>query len=195
VGPPVEGPPEGARGARAVLPGSPSHVATRAGRPGIVPLAVIALAIFVADQLTKAWALSRLQARPIVIVPDFLDFTLVFNTGVAFGFFSRLPPEWRWLVMVFSLAALVLLCSVAYRIVPQGSAVGRVALGLVFGGAAGNLVDRWRFGAVVDFVHVFWRDWHWPNFNVADSAITIGVVLLATELAFGRHEDAVGPAA
>jgi len=164
-------------------------------RPGLIPLAGIALAIFVADQLTKAWALARLQARPIVIVPHFLDLTLVFNTGVAFGFFSRLPAEWRWLVMIFSLAALALLCSVAYRIVPHGSTVGRIALGLVFGGAAGNLVDRWRFGAVVDFVHVFWRDWHWPNFNVADSAITIGVALLAAELAFGRHEDAPRPAA
>jgi signal peptidase II len=126
-------------------------------------------------------------------VPDFLDFTLVFNTGVAFGFLARLPPSWRWLVTVFSLAALVLLCSVAVRIVPEGSRVGRLALGLVFGGAAGNLLDRWRFGAVVDFVHVFWRDWHWPNFNVADSAITIGVLLLAAEVALRPHgEDAHG---
>lgn len=159
----------------------------------MIPLAGIALVIFVADQLTKTWALARLQARPLIIIPGFLDFTLVFNTGVAFGFFARLPPDWRWLVTVFSLAALVLLCSVALRIVPEGSRLGRLALGLVFGGAAGNLLDRWRFGAVVDFVHVFWRDWHWPNFNVADSAITIGVLLLAAEMTFGRHrEDAHG---
>ena len=159
----------------------------------MIPLVGIALVIFVADQLTKIWALARLQARPLIIVPDFLDFTLVFNTGVAFGLLARLPPSWRWLVTVFSLAALVLLCSVAVRIVPEGSRAGRLALGLVFGGAAGNLLDRWRFGAVVDFVHVFWRDWHWPNFNVADSAITIGVVLLAAEVAFGRSgEDAHG---
>jgi signal peptidase II len=159
----------------------------------MIPLVGIALAVFVADQLTKTWALARLQARPLILVPDVLDFTLVFNTGVAFGFLARLPPGWRWLVTVFSLAALVLLCSVAVRIVPEGSRVGRLALGLVFGGAAGNLLDRWRFGAVVDFVHVFWRDWHWPNFNVADSAITIGVVLLAAEVAFGRSgEDAHG---
>ena len=159
----------------------------------MIPLVGIALVIFAADQLTKIWALARLQVRPLIIVPDFLDFTLVFNTGVAFGLLARLPSSWRWLVTVFSLAALVLLCSVAVRIVPEGSRVGRLALGLVFGGAAGNLLDRWRFGAVVDFVHVFWRDWHWPNFNVADSAITIGVVLLAAEVAFGRSgEDAHG---
>jgi signal peptidase II len=113
----------------------------------------------------------------------------VFNTGVAFGFFSRLPPEWRWLVTVFSLAALVLLCSVALKIVPEGGWTGRVALGLVFGGAAGNLLDRWRVGAVVDFIDVHWRDYHWPAFNVADSAITVGVVLLAVGLAFGRQPE------
>ncbi len=157
----------------------------------MIPVAGIALAIFVADQLTKLWALAGLSpARPIVILPGLVDLTLVFNTGVAFGFFSRLPPEWRWLVTVFSLAALVLLCSVALRIVPEGGWLGRLALGLVFGGAAGNLLDRWRLGAVVDFVDVHWRDYHWPAFNVADSAITVGVVLLAAELALGRHGDA-----
>jgi signal peptidase II len=156
----------------------------------MIPVAGIALAIFVADQLTKLWALAGLRpARPIVALPGLVDLTLVFNTGVAFGFFSRLPPEWRWLVSVFSLAALVLLCSVALRIVPAGGWLGRLALGLVFGGAAGNLLDRWRLGAVVDFVDVHWRDYHWPAFNVADSAITVGVLLLAAGLAFGRHGD------
>ena len=150
----------------------------------------IALAIFVADQLTKLWALGSLSpARPVTIVPGLVDFSLVFNTGVAFGFFARLPPEWRWLVTVCSLAALVLLCSVALRIVPEGGWLGRLALGLVFGGAAGNLLDRWRVGAVVDFIDVHWREYHWPAFNVADSAITVGVVLLAAGLAFGRQPE------
>jgi len=109
----------------------------------MIPVAGIAVAIFVADQLTKLWALAGLSpARPIVVLPGLVDLTLVFNTGVAFGFFSRLPPEWRWLVSVFSLAALVLLCSVALRIVPEGGWLGRLALGLVFGGAAvGALAD------------------------------------------------------
>src|ERR671935_278933 len=93
------------------------------------------------------------------------------------------------LLTAIAAAVLALLCSMAIRIVPEGSRLGRLALGLVFGGAAGNLLDRWRFGAVVDYFHVFWRDWHWPNFNVADSAITIGVLLLAAELAFARHEE------
>ncbi len=155
-----------------------------------MPLALIALAVFATDQLTKAWVLARLQpARSVTVVPGFVDLTLVFNTGVAFGFFSRLPSDWRWLVTVFSLAALVLLCSVALRITPHGGWLGRLALGLVFGGAAGNLLDRWRVGAVVDFVDVHWRQYHWPAFNVADSAITVGVVLLAAELAFARPRE------
>jgi signal peptidase II len=148
-------------------------------------LVVVAAVIFVADQLTKQWALARLSpARPIVVIPGLADLTLVMNPGVAFGIFAWLPPDWRWLVMVFSLAALLLLCSLARRIVPQGGRVGSLALGLVFGGAAGNLLDRWRLGLVVDFIDLHWRQYHWPAFNVADSAITVGVVLLAAELAF-----------
>jgi signal peptidase II len=156
----------------------------------LTAVAGIALAVFATDQLTKLWALEALSpTRPVPVVPGLIDLALVFNTGVAFGFFSRLPPEWRWLVTVCSLAALVLLCSVALRIVPEGSWSGRVALGLVFGGATGNLLDRWRIGAVVDFIDVHWRAYHWPAFNAADSAITIGVVLLAAGLAFGRPPE------
>jgi signal peptidase II len=151
----------------------------------------IATVLFVADQLTKTWALDRLEpARPVVVVPDFFHLTLVMNPGVAFGMFAGVPPEWRWLVMGLSLVALVLLCSLAMRIVPGGGWLGTVAIGLVLGGAAGNLLDRWRLGAVVDFIDVFWKSYHWPAFNVADSAITVGVVLLGVQLAFAREQPA-----
>jgi signal peptidase II len=147
----------------------------------------LATAVFVADQLTKASALARLDAtHPVVVVPDFLHLVLVMNPGVAFGIFAGVPPGWRWIVTLFSLAALALLVSLAFRVLPRGSVMARTAIGLVFGGAAGNLLDRWRLGAVVDFIDVFWRTYHWPAFNVADSAITVGVCLLAAELAFGR---------
>jgi signal peptidase II len=149
----------------------------------------LAAAVFVADQLTKAWALARLDAaHPVVVIPNAFHLVLVMNPGVAFGIFAGVPPEWRWIVTLFSLTALVLLGSLAFRILPQGSILARVAIGLVFGGAAGNLLDRWRFGAVVDFIDVFWGAYHWPAFNVADSAITVGVCLLAAELAFGRDD-------
>jgi signal peptidase II len=149
----------------------------------------LATAVFVADQLTKKWALARLDStHPVVVIPDVFHLVLVMNPGVAFGIFAGIPPRWRWIVTVFSLTALALLGSLALRILPRGSALTRVAVGLVFGGAAGNLLDRWRFGAVVDFIDVFWRTYHWPAFNVADSAITVGVCLLAIELAFGRDD-------
>jgi signal peptidase II len=112
------------------------------------------------------------------------------NPGVAFGIMASVPREWRWIVMVFSLTALVLLCSLAVRILPGGGWLGRLAVGLVVGGAAGNLLDRGRLGAVVDFLDVFWRQYHWPAFNVADSAITVGVALLAVELACAKREAA-----
>jgi signal peptidase II len=154
----------------------------------VIPLFAVAALVFVLDQLTKAWAMTRLHAaQPLAVVPGMVDLTLVLNPGVAFGIFAWLPAEWRWLVTIFSLAALLLLCSVALRIVPDGGWLGRVALGFVFGGAAGNLLDRWRLGAVVDFVDVHWRQYHWPAFNVADSAITVGVVLLAAQLAFATQ--------
>jgi signal peptidase II len=161
----------------------------------MIPLLGLAAAVLVADQLTKVWALASLDPRrPVVLVPGLLDLTLVMNPGVAFGFLGTVPPGWRWAVMLLSVAALGVLCSLAVRIVPDGGHLGRVAVGLVLGGAVGNLIDRWRFGAVVDFVHVFWRDWHWPNFNVADSAITVGVVLLAGEfLLAGRERPRPGP--
>ena len=81
-----------------------------------------------------------------------------------------------------SLVALVVLARVALRVLPAGGWPGRLAIGLIFGGAVGNLIDRARFGAVVDFVDVYWRAWHWPAFNVADSAISVGVVVLALRL-------------
>jgi signal peptidase II len=149
----------------------------------------LATVVFVADQLTKKWALARLDAvHPVVVVPDFFHLVLVMNPGVAFGIFAGVPPQWRWIVSLFSLTALALLGSLAFKIMPRGSVMARLAIGLVFGGAAGNLLDRWRFGAVVDFLDVFWRSYHWPAFNVADSAITVGVSLLAAELAFGRDD-------
>jgi signal peptidase II len=148
---------------------------------------VLATAVFVADQLTKVWALQRLDAtQPVVVIPEFFHLVLVMNPGVAFGIFAGVPPRWRWIVSLFSLTALALLGSLAFRILPRGSLLARVAIGLVFGGAAGNLLDRWRHGAVVDFIDVFWRTYHWPAFNVADSAITVGVCLLAAELVVGR---------
>ena len=139
------------------------------------------------DQLTKAVVLSHLEpGMHVAVVSGFVNLTLVMNPGLAFGLLGSVPRTWRWVVAALSLVALAVLARVALRVLPAGGWVGRVAIGLIFGGAVGNLIDRARFGAVVDFVDVHWRSWHWPAFNVADSAITVGVVLLALRLLTDR---------
>jgi signal peptidase II len=144
---------------------------------------LLAGAIVVLDQVTKALALSRLTPGvPRVVADGWLSLTLVMNPGLAFGLLGSLPPAWRWTVAALSVLALVILARVALRVLPTGGWPGLVAIGLIFGGAVGNLIDRGRFGAVVDFVDVYWRGWHWPAFNVADSAISVGVVMLALRL-------------
>lgn len=150
--------------------------------------AVLAIAglILVLDQITKLIALERLSPGVMVpVIEGFFALTLVLNPGLAFGLLGGLPGPWRWVVAVLSLAALFVLARMAMRILTPGTVLDRTAIGLIFGGAVGNLIDRARFGAVVDFIDVYYRGWHWPAFNVADSAITVGVVLLALRLLTG----------
>jgi signal peptidase II len=142
--------------------------------------------LLVLDQLTKYVALTRLPPGASVdVVPGFLSLTLVMNPGLAFGMLSWVPPGWRWTVPVLSVAALLVLLRLAARMLPAGGRPTAGALGLVFGGAVGNLIDRARFGAVVDFVDVHWRGYHWPAFNLADSGISVGVAFLALAMVLG----------
>ena len=150
--------------------------------------ALTALAVLILDQLTKVWALQGLApGRPVPVIDGFFSLTLVMNPGLAFGILASVPTGWRWVVALLSVVALVILVQVALRILPRGGWPDHGGLGLIFGGAIGNLIDRARFGAVVDFVDVHYRGWHWPAFNVADSAITVGAVLLILE-GFVHHE-------
>ena len=146
-------------------------------------ISALAALIFVADQVTKYFTLRHLRLGvPVPVVDGFFSLTLVMNPGLAFGMLGGIPESLRWMVGVLSLGALILLAVLAARVLPTGGPWARVALGLVFGGAAGNLVDRVRFGAVVDFLDFYWRAYHWPAFNVADSAISVGVTLLALRM-------------
>ena len=143
-------------------------------------IAALAAVIFVADLVTKYVALGRLRPGvPVPVVDGFFSLTLVMNPGLAFGMLGDVPESLRWMVGLLSVGALVVL---AARVLPGGGRWSQLALGLVFGGAAGNLVDRVRFGAVVDFLDFYWRAYHWPAFNVADSAISVGVTLLALRM-------------
>lgn len=143
-------------------------------------MGVVSLAVFLTDQLTKALALHYLAGVPTVPVwPGLFHLTLVVNSGVAFGLFKG----YGLLVTLVTLVLLVLLLrsSLHSGAGPRSRWV-RVGLGLILGGAASNLLDRVRFGGVVDFL-----DFRiWPVFNAADSCITVGAVLLAWVLTRSR---------
>jgi signal peptidase II len=169
-----------------VTAGGATHHSARdtgAGAAGLRVAAWTGGVILVLDQVTKAFALQRLvPGLPVPVVDGFLSLTLVMNPGLAFGMLASTPNAWRWIVAALSLGALAVLAVIAVQLLPEGGLWARVALGGVFGGAIGNLIDRVRFGAVVDFVDVYWRAWHWPAFNVADSAISVGVAVLALRM-------------
>lgn len=139
--------------------------------------------VLILDQATKWLALRRLPpGAPISVIDGLFSLTLVMNPGLAFGMLGTVPPGWRWVVALLSIGALGVLAAVATRLLPEGGRPAAVAVGMIFGGAAGNLIDRARFGAVVDFLDFYWHGWHWPAFNVADSAISVGVALLALRM-------------
>jgi signal peptidase II len=142
-----------------------------------------ALVVLVLDLFTKYLALERLlPGRPTPVIDGFFSLTLVMNPGLAFGMLAGTPAGWRWLVALLSIGALAVLAVVGLRLLPTGGRLTPLALGLIFGGAVGNLIDRARFGAVVDFLDFYWRGYHWPAFNVADASISVGVVLLALRM-------------
>ncbi len=145
--------------------------------------AATALAVLLLDQVTKYWALQRLlPGIPRPVLDSLFSLTHVMNPGLAFGMLGGMPAGWRWVVALLSIGALGILAMVGLRMLPAGGWLTPVALGMIFGGAVGNLIDRGRFGAVIDFLDFYWRGYHWPAFNVADSAITVGVALLAFQM-------------
>jgi len=120
-------------------------------------------------------------SAPVVVIPGFFDFSLVFNTGAAFGLLAD-ARGWSnvFFIAVAALVSVFLIWSL-YRLEPRDRQTA-IAFALIFGGAIGNVVDRLQQGYVVDFIHWFYRDWHWPTFNVADTAISVGAVLLVMDV-------------
>ena len=156
----------------------------------------LSLAVVAADRVTKILLDRATQPgylRPII--PGFLNLVHARNRGVAFSIFADSNSIWlRAGLILFSLAAVALLG----WFLSTGRAVpGAVRWGcaLVIAGAAGNLIDRIFYGFVLDFLDFYVRDWHWPAFNVADSAITIGAVLIFWEMIFGARASGRAPAA
>jgi signal peptidase II len=142
----------------------------------------------VLDQATKLYFIDLLVTRGLGFVDVLPNFRLyrVWNYGVSFGMFNTDASVGRWLFVVVALAIVVALLTWLRR---ASSRLVAVSLGLVIGGALGNIVDRVTYGAVFDFLDVYVGEWHWPAFNLADSGITIGVILLLADGLLGGRRS------
>jgi len=140
-------------------------------------LSVLAIVL---DQGSKLTVDSLMQLYQSIPVLPYFNLTYVHNTGAAFSFLSEAGGWQRWffagLAVLISTGITVWLA----KLKPQETLLA-IALALVLGGAVGNLIDRLAYGYVIDFIDVYYENWHWPAFNIADSAITLGVVLMIAE--------------
>jgi signal peptidase II len=143
-------------------------------------LLLLSLLIIASDRLTKSLIAKRIDlGDAVTVIPHVFRISHVENQGAAFSLFdnSGSPTRVRWMLFVFSLVAALAVLFFLLRLGRRLSATG-IALALILGGALGNAYDRWRFGFVVDFLEVHIIHYHWPDFNIADSAIVIGGLLL-----------------
>ena len=161
-----------------MLPERPKHLGV---------LAAVAAGVVVLDQLTKSWVLGSFalyESRPVL--PGFFRLTYLRNPGAAFSFLADQAESFRRpFFLIVTAVALAAILWVVARLPPKRGWT-LASLSLVFGGAVGNLIDRIRLGEVIDFLDFYWRTHHWPPFNVADSAITVGMVLLLAEEFFAK---------
>jgi signal peptidase II len=148
---------------------------------GVVVL-VVAL-----DQVTKLLVLRKLPLlKSIVVIPGFFNITHVHNPGGAFGFLAQNGSPWRhWMFLAAAVIALSMILYFHHQ-TPKTHPLLGLGLALIFGGAIGNLIDRLRFGEVIDFLDFYVSHMHWPTFNVADSAVTVGVGIFVLHILFRK---------
>ena len=156
---------------------SPRNIRLKA----MIVVAIVAVSVIVLDQWTKSWAVTTMRPRmvaggegPIMLAGSWLQLIYTENTGAAFS----LGTGVTW---IFSLIAIIVVIVIIRTATRLGSMWWAVALGGLLGGAIGNLIDRVAYGHVIDFLDFHVRGWHWPAFNVADSAITVGAILFVLD--------------
>ncbi|MEY2701052.1 MAG: hypothetical protein RIQ52_1807 [Pseudomonadota bacterium] len=153
---------------------------------------LLSLASIVLDQMSKIWIDRHFSLHETVGVFSWLQLTYVRNQGAAFSFLSEAGGWQRWFFVALALSASI---AITWQLLQLDSGRRREALGwsMVLGGAIGNLIDRLAYGYVIDFIDVYHEQWHWPAFNLADSAITLGITLLLVDtLRPGKTPDADG---
>ncbi len=163
----------------------------KAARLGAWPWLWLSALVIVLDQLSKAWVLATLDpGQKLAVIPGFFYWTLAFNDGAAFSFLANSGGWQRWLFTLLALAIAAVLL-VWMKRTRAGDWRTAVPLALVLGGALGNVIDRIRLGHVTDFILVYFGDWAYPAFNVADSAVCVGAValILFSFLAPARQSD------
>jgi signal peptidase II len=148
---------------------------------------LIAATVLLLDRITKRVVAGNIPLHEsVVVIPGFFHLTHVQNTGAAFGLFAESSAQWKvGALVLFSVLALVVVCGLLWKNGHSFSTT-TVGLSLILGGAMGNLWDRLFTGHVVDFLDFYVGSYHWPAFNVADSAIVVGALLLVSEILFAK---------
>ncbi len=145
----------------------------------MLPWLVLAAIVVIGDQLTKLWMVRLLETKPVITLNAFLNLVLAYNKGAAFSFLASASGWQRWFFTAVSLVAVVFILYFMRK--NAGQKLFCWAFSLILGGAIGNLIDRVLYGQVTDFIDFHVGTWHWPAFNVADSAITIGAILFVLD--------------
>ena len=157
-------------------------------------LAVVSITIVVFDQLTKTYIANTMRLHEsIPIIPGYFSLTYIRNPGAAFGILATSSSGFRLVFFVItSLFAIGLLVTIFLRL-QSGDWWGQLTVSSIFGGAIGNLIDRLQFGEVIDFLDFYINGYHWPAFNVADTAISLGVCSLFILFAFDKRKPSLAP--
>ena len=152
-------------------------------KKNIIILIIIIFSFFL-DLLTKNYALNNLIINNLLSINNFLNFTLAFNYGAAFSFLSDAGGWQRWFFIAFSFIVIII---ISYMMIYDENSP-YIAFSFVIGGALGNLNDRIIYGYVIDFIEVYYNTFYWPIFNIADVAISIGVILLLHNIIFNKKK-------
>jgi len=153
-------------------------------------LAAIAGLVLLVDQLSKAIIVKSVPLHhSITVIPGFFDITLILNPGGAFGFLSGQHSNLRHIFFLGVTSMAICFIVVLYRKIPPTHSWLATAFALIVGGALGNLIDRLRFERVIDFLDFYLGKYHWPAFNVADSAISVGMAIFVYHLVFSKMPD------
>jgi signal peptidase II len=160
------------------------------GTKELIRLILVSGGVVLVDQVTKyAITLNLALHDTIVVIENFFNINHVLNPGGAFGFFANGSPWVRKFIFLFLSSLVALFILWLYRRTARDLVFLSFGLALIFGGAMGNLIDRFRFGKVVDFLDFYVGSAHWPAFNVADSAISIGMAILIYHVVFNKIPD------